>query len=270
LLIAPEAMATKEAGVYQQQHYNGSTCDATDGYPGNLIYAGDMADNWHDEIDAWSSFDANLVLYDEYPEGEDLEDSDVSTYGTDFQTGEGVEYFDVAYVIAHGSYSCGSPYYVELGFTDTVHTDCRPRTSGMQFGDGDLDIFYTSACNSAQHCVFTNGGFGGLDAGNFNLWGGFHGINTDGPGIPGSVTDFVSGTRYSGAGSHWLAEMNHIRLGSDNDDCAIAIVEADNGTDADNYYDNAGIDDYAISTGSHTHRYYYSISGCDPDDGDAL
>lgn len=256
--------------MYALNVYNGSTCDDELGNPNNLIYADNMGEHWYDEIDSWGSFEANVVLADSYPEGEDLMDADRDGDGTDDSYAEGIDTYDVAYVISHGRSTCGGSNIIEFAFpdTDASLSECWPTVNeDIEFGDGDLDIFYSAACNSAQHCVWENGGFADLDVGNFNLWGGFHGINTDGPGIPGNVTDFVSSSRWSGAGQHWLVEMTQIRSGSDNDDCATAIVWASGGSNADNYYLNAGIEDYAISTGSHTTRTYYSVGGCDPEDG---
>lgn len=269
------ALADEESAVYAMATYGGSDCDSALGNPGNLIYSLSMGDRWVDAIDAWGTFEINQALENSTPEGEDFEDSSLDANGTDDQTSpnhEGVDTHDVVYVISHGTHTCSSPVYESVfAFPDsdaTLSDDCSPSTDeDMYLGDTDLNMFYTTGCGSSHYCVWDNDGYDLMDSGSFALWAGFHGINTDGPGIPGAVTDFVSGTRIAGAGSHWISEMNHIRLFANDDDCATVVVWGANSTYTDNYYLNAGIEDFSVSVGSHSMNAIYYVDGCDPDDG---
>ena len=280
LAHVPAALADEESIVHAMEVYDGADCDNELGNPGNLIYSIEMGAAWKNEITTWGTFEVNSSLPNSDPEGEDMEDPQLDVAdGTDDQTVpmEGIDSHDVAYVISHGNHTCDDQalrYETVFGYADTDGTitdDCRPQTDeDIFFGDTDLNIFYSASCSSSHYCVWEADGYDGLDSGNFALWAGFHGINTDGPFIDLAVTDFVSGSRTSGAGSNWIAEMNNIRIGVNDDDCATVVVWGSSTTNTDNFYNNAGIEDFAVSVGTHTMNAIYYIDGCDSFDGAEL
>ncbi len=180
-------------------------------------------------------------------------------------------------MVSHGGYSsCSTSGLSFLGMPDSdtspFSQTCWPDIDqNTEWGDTDLNQFFTSACSSVQECVWDDGGYDFMNSDDFQLYGGYHGINTDGPFIGSLVNDYVNAARYADVGSDWVSIFTAIRVGTNDDDCPGVIIFAETETQANNYYNDAGLDDYySQSTGDHSNRYWFFTDGCDPDDGTSL
>jgi hypothetical protein len=267
-----------ESVTWAQIDWDGGVCDSTLGAPADLIYASSMTDYWFDEVATWS-FTTNNRLLNGSVEGEDLGDVTNVAWGTDTQTTDGIDLYDIAYVVSHGGQDCATSTTGGWSFVGAVDSATTPLSStcapviqdDTQFGDTDLNQYFTGACNSVQTCVWDDNHYDALNAEDFHLYAGFHGINTDGPFIGSAVASYVGGARTVDVGSDWVAAFTNVRVLANDDDCAVVIVYADNSTQANSYFNNAGLDDYySVSTGSQSSQFRFFTSGCDPEDGFAL
>ena len=281
LAFVPTASATgdglAECVTWAMTTYSGNDCFSTLGSPAALLYSDSMTDYWTDEVATWS-FDTNLrVTTETAVEGEDMGDADFIGWGTDTQTTDGIDTFDLAYVVSHGGdRSCSTSGLSFFGLADSDATPlsqtCVPDVQqDTEWGDTALNQFFTAACSSVQECVWDDDGYDTMNSDDFQLYGGYHGINTDGPFIGSEINDYVNGARSVDVGSDWISIFTEIRVLSDDDDCPGVIIFAQTSTQANNYFNDAGLDDYySESTGDHSKRFWFFTDGCDPDEGTSL
>jgi hypothetical protein len=147
-----------------------------------------------------------------------------------------------------------------------IHTQIR-------LGDRDANVICMDASVCLNYDAWVVTGFQNLD---FNDVGsqlavanGYHGSPRDDQHGVQEIGDFAYYARVDGLGDDWVDIMYTYRSGSNDDDCAVTVVFAQNVAEANDAYDYSGLTDFH-STGSHLGPYYYSISGCDPSSGAPL
>lgn len=272
------ALCADTAVVYNQQQYTSASSSCAYWYGildlEDLLYSDDIAGKWHDEIAPWS-FTANTRLNDFAAEMEDIIDDDIDpeAEGTDDQSGDGIDTYDIALVLAHGSAAVCGPSCTDWTIVRFVDTDvavndgafeeCSAESaSEMGLGDGALNQAFFFSDRSLNYETWDEGGLD-IDAGSFALYAGFHGPKTERASDDNDMASFVSTSRTSGVGEHWISEFVQRPLGSDNDDCPTVIVWGSSSSVAMDYYHNAGLDDYP-GVGTHSTSVIVYPTNCNP------
>lgn len=269
-----------EAIIHNIHTWEGASCDDVLGNPPNTTWSNDTAENWIDEIADFGSFDRNVRADNGVPSTRSL-----TTFDTEGMFG--IDAFDVALLFTHGMCYCqGNTHceeganrtwlaYAESGSSTVTSDSCTADTLDEitlgGTGTGDLELFYTMACHSAQKCVYENGGL--------NVWGerlriyaGFHGSHVGTYALPGHVKDFVRGSRTSGAGSHWLEDLHYHAFTTEN--CPVVAIRAGDMLSATYYHlyggFQAGAYDRHRSLGTPANTYEFFVEGCTPRNGNTL
>lgn len=267
--LAPDtAEAAKEGTLYYVNDFDGSlACGGSD-----LRYGDDTVGYLRDKLDSWS-FDSVYYGGNTFLDFPDVTDPDIVASGDDNVATRGVDSADVGMLYSHGSYSCGTNDHSSVVMGDNRSTCRMEYGSGSTandswWGDTDLNVMIIDTCLSAQYCAWNAGGYYHVD-GNFAMLLGFHGISYDSNRHTNNFEDFVDDSRFNGLGDNWVDEVTRRPLGSDNDECAVAVVYEDTASAADSTFDFMGFDDWK-TPGSHTASYYYYINNCDPRSGKQL
>ncbi|NVB42774.1 hypothetical protein G6O69_33440 [Pseudenhygromyxa sp. WMMC2535] len=269
LLASGPADAAKEGTLYYVNDFDGpDACGGSD-----LSWGDDTVGHLNDKLDDWS-FDTSYYHGNLWLDFRDVADVDEDANGEDEVANRGIDSADIGMMYSHGSKLCsGGNYYSSVLLGDDSST-CRLRYGSSYagndawWGDTDLNAMIVDTCYSAQLCAWNNDAYYNVD-GNFAALLGFHGISSDGRSHTNNFEDFVDSSRYNGLGDNWVDDLTRRPIGSNNDECAVAIIYADNLSDANFIYDYMGFDDWK-SPGSHTVSYYYYINGCNPNGGNQL
>ena len=212
----------------------------------------------------WADDEGNFTPVDDYYDDEGNDDA--SPYGVDS--------FDYAFLYTHGNTSGGGSSVVlgspdDEGECNLEYGSTSTRTNDVYWGDNDLNFMMIHACQSLNFEQWQNGGYDqDLIAGDeFSMLLGFHGTVWSGPFEYIRFASWASGVQWNGLGEDWVVELTSMPSGSDNDNCATALVYADNEADAEALYYDTGFEDTQSSHRGTRNEYFWKIVGCDPKDG---
>ncbi len=142
----------------------------------------------------------------------------------------------------------------------------------MEFGDptdGDTEILILFGCNTLQKCVWEGAGYGGVFGDEMNMIAGFHGWSVDTAANEFRITDYAEAGRYNGVGDYWLDSQVVWNSGVNTDQCPTVLIWGSSSTVRQDFFDSGGLQDY-YSTGVHNGSTFFSLSGCDPPNGEVL
>lgn len=269
-LVSPAAFASTEATLYYVNDHDGANaCGGSD-----LSWGNDTVGHLSTKLQNWS-FDSVYYHGNAWLDHQDVTDVTEDSDGWDHTGPHGIDSADIGMMYSHGGYDCSPDHFATVTMGDGVNGDeCTYNYSDAisgndaWWGDTDLNALIVDTCFSAQWCVWNNSALYAV-SGNFAALLGFHGISFDGSTHTNHFENFVNGARYDGLGDDWVDDMTWRPGGSDNDECAVAVVYDDTDNAADFIYDHMGFDDWK-TPGNHGTSYYYYINGCDPDSGKAL
>jgi hypothetical protein len=272
LLVTSTASAAppyREATLYYVDDHDGANaCGGSD-----FSWATDTVGYLEDKLDLWG-FDETYYHGNTFVDSQDLADVNEDATGWDHAGPHGIDSADIGMVYSHGGYSCANDHHSYIKMGDANGAECNLHYSSAAsfndawWGDSDLNAMIVDTCSSAQWCVWNNGGYYAV-SGNFAALLGFHGISSDRSSHTNNFENFTDNSRYNGLGDNWVDDLTRRPIGADNDECAVAIIYADNDSDADYIFDYMGLQDWK-TPGSHTVSYYYYIENCNPDDGQQL
>lgn len=269
VLAAGTAEAAREGTLYYVNDFDGAdACGGSD-----LSWGDDTVGYLEDKLDDWG-FDSVYYHGNRWLDFEDVSDADENVNGEDEVSSRGIDSADIGMMYSHGGKNCSGSHYSSVKMGDNDGASCTLLYSSSAagndswWGDTDLNAMIIDTCSSAQWCVWNNSAYFHAD-GNFATFLGFHGLSYDSRKHTNNFEDFVDNSRYNGLGDNWVDELTRRPIGSNNDECAVAIIFEDSSSDADFTFDYMGFDDWK-TPGSHTTSYYYYINGCDPDGGNAL
>ncbi len=185
----------------------------------------------------------------------------------------GVDGHDIAFICTHGGIVCQSGNYRSSILLGDGSEECNLdyglwSGNDVDWGDTDLNYVIIDACQSAQKCVFDNGGYSSsnMRSEDMGMLLGFHGSSFDNSTHRTHFQTFVNNTYSNNLGDEWVDQMTDFNSGDD--ECGTAVVWADTSAHADTIYNSGGFFDY-ISYGSGIRKYYY-IDNCDPYNGNKL
>lgn len=264
------ASASDEATLYYVNDFDGANaCGGSD-----LSWGDDTVGYLSSKLQTWN-FDSVYYHGNLWLDHQDVTDVTEDSDGWDHNGPHGIDSADIGMMYSHGGYDCSPDHFSTVKMGDGVNSDeCTyhfsDEISGNDawWGDTDLNALIIDTCFSTQWCVWNNSALYTAD-GNFAALLGFHGISSDRSSHTNNFENFVDDSRYNGLGDNWVDDMTRRPLGSDNDECAVAVIYDDNASDADFIYDFMGLDDWK-TPGTHNASYYYYISGCDPASGKVL
>jgi len=254
-------------------------CGSTDPDPPyevtpDLSYCDDNNDAFVDAFrdEGWSQVEH---WFNTAVDGRDWMDAAKTPAGQDTLDPYGADFADVAMLCTHGGHNhAASPHYSFFEMGDDAET-CQPNTStGIELGnDGDLEIFITMACQSAQYDVWTDDGYFSARSrdGSLNTWLGHHGDGHDSKTNRNHYEDYLRESFDNGLGDNWLDEMYRNPLFGDQE-CPVAITFCEAGADCDRQYEYGGFEDrFKVDTSdAKSWSTYYYFTGCDPEDGAPL
>jgi hypothetical protein len=183
---------------------------------------------------------------------------------------QGTDWADAIFVESHGLHVCSSTagYYSRFKTGNVDYGPCIIRSDQhMQFGEGganeEANVLIQYTCESAHLCVWEHGGYNGLQGGSFQMLAGFHGKGYD---YDADMYDYVTDTATDDIGGHWRNVMYIEDVYPNIDQCPTAIVFGSSASNRDNFFLNAGWNDFTATGGTTSSTFYY-LCECDPDDG---
>lgn len=189
------------------------------------------------------------------------------TNAKDTQANAGVDDADVLFVHTHGGHSLPDlRSWLVMGSNADA---CSAITDAhMSLGNGKLNIAVVKACQSGDYEVWKQRGYMELvtSTSNFSMWNAFHGDSSCGGFVKRYVKRYAANSRSDGVGENWIDEAYDWDLGKNNDDCPVSIVFGDTKAARLAMFENGGWRDRK-NTGPKVHSTFFSVQGCDPDNG---
>lgn len=264
-LTAPgHALAEKEATLYYVDNHSGAgACGG-----GNFTWADDTAEYLRDSFNLWNF--AQVSLYSNaWLDFRDIADQDEDPAGRDAVDPAGIDSADVGFIYSHGFRSaCDGVDHdfsgIQMGDNNTtcgVRYGRYNNGNDAWFGDEDLNILIVDTCHSVDRCVWDDFAYTNTSD-NMGALLGFHGISYDSSKHTDHMEDFVDSSRYNGLGDNWVSMLTDLRPGSNNDECATAVVYGATRADINFIFDRGGLDDWKTVTGDRSVFWY--IKGCNP------
>ena len=260
-------------------------CESCGVIPWSIDASVMVYDDFGDFIDD-SNWDVARYSHNAAVDPEDwIDDDEDASFGDDNVDPWGADSSDVAFIFTHGTSGCwsdgtGTNISFEMGaYNDEgSYSDmCSPESDNeWRFGDDsdDLEIVVNDACHGADTCAWDNGAFTltnttGLRGTDLRTYLGFHGVGYSSPGTPGEMHAYVTTSRTSGIGSHWLTERVWIGIFGNDDQCPVAITWGESSSDVIAFHSNGGFADRTNPT-PHDTKTRVFIDGCDPLEGGAV
>ena len=190
--------------------------------------------------------------------------------GNDLRPSIGADADDVLYIHTHGGHVNSVRSYLAMG-NSAAGEDCYVDTDNNMLFNGDLDIAVVKACQSGQLDVFQAGGYRArftTASSSFTMWNAFHGDSSCGSHVTDYVRSYAAESTYNGVGDNWIDEA-YDDDGAEGDDCPVSIVMGATAAACENMYEYGGWLD-RTNTGNKNTSVYYFISGCNPDNANAL
>lgn len=215
-------------------------------------------------------------------------------YGADSVSPDGTDWADVIFYAGHSNHRCDvttrscahdsdcwsdetckngkcNAYRSQFGMGKSISgQECWPDTMHhILWGNDDANVAIFFSCETVQYCVWNAGGYDKMGTGQFNTLLGFHGdmqLSTDNN---TRLDGYLSGTKLDGIGDDWVDELTTIHSGSNNDECATAVVFGSTSSLRTAQYMNGGYKDLKATDSSRSSSIWY-ISGCDADFGETL
>jgi hypothetical protein len=282
------AGASDQFRGYAAESFEGEDDCVIGGEPSDdLTYTIDQVAAADDVFDGWQAsswWDTSGFATNSSFEADMWTDVDMESWGDDHSSVNGADYIDVGYISSHGGWSNpnGSNNAISYHMTGAAQVYpinvCTPDTGlagEVRLGDGDggadhyMKIAIWDTCQSLQKEAFNDAGYQAIDdTDDFRMFAGYHGLSYDAASQVTAAEDYFSTSRTSGAGDHWLDERFIWNLFDVNEQCPTVMIWGDNGTERDDWFDYAGLDDW-LSIGHGTGQFYY-LTGCTPAGGSAL
>ena len=192
------------------------------------------------------------------------------TNAQDAQANAGVDDADVLFVHTHGGHNLADlRSWLVMGSNADA---CSAMTDvHMSLGNGKLNIAVVKACQSGDFEVWKQGGYRELvtSTSGFSMWNAFHGDSSCGGFVKRYVKRYAANSRSDGVGENWIDEAYDWDIGKNNDDCPVSMVFGETKALRLSMYENGGWRDRK-NTGRKTNSSFFSVYGCDPDNGQKL
>lgn len=277
--LADQEVVTFAVGDYKQTNGAGYCCST----------CGELA-NPSSDATAFLDGGAFSTLYDQVAsyantgvDGRDFTDATQYAWGDDDIDPSGIDYADVIFFSGHAGWSSVTDTSHLVMGDDNVGESCTPTLgdddSGsrhMELGNGgtgeEADIMVLYACNNPQYEVWQLNGYNATShsSGQFNMINGFHGDVWEVSGYQDDLEGYATDAKWNAIGDAWIDRMYDPRNAGADDNCPLTLAYGANQSETDDFYVNAGWNDFH-DTGSRSGapRLYY-LCGCDPVDGGAL
>ncbi|MCP3140210.1 hypothetical protein [Pyxidicoccus xibeiensis] len=270
-LLLPAAALANETHVYGIANFGGAgQCEADShsvhtktaaefsGYFSSLMNSGQWTD-----VRTLNNSSARTDLWTDASKGS-------ATNAKDTQANAGVDDANVLFVHTHGGHSkTNNQSWLVMG---SNADSCSAITNvHMSLGNGKLNIAVVKACQSADYEVWEQGGYRTLvtSTSGFSMWNGFHGDSSCGNFVKRYVKRYVANSRSDGVGENWIDEAYDWAALKNRDDCPVSIVFGDTKAKRLAMFEAGGWKDRK-NTGSKGASTFFSVEGCDPDNGRVL
>ena len=256
-------------------------CSSCDDRPINY----DWQDVLVDHLEDWDFASINTPK-DRSVDHDEWADYDKDDEGYDNSSPNGVDSYHIGMVLTHGGsvHSSSSGYYSYFYAGDpSTDGECqlhygRTSENDVTWGDGTLRYVFLKSCNSVDYEVWEHGGYSDHDDSsnaqirddNLRMMAGFHGSHINYSGEVSRWDGYLDNVEYNGIGEDWVDEMTWIKTGSNNDNCAVAQVWADDEYSADQIYEGGGFNDMQSEHNGSGVEIFYGWENCDPSDGPSL
>lgn len=191
-------------------------------------------------------------------------------WGVDDLEDSGADSADYFFHSGHGAHEChgdsSSNFWVTVGAMADSYCEAYSENN-MKFGD-DIRAALFATCQSAQRCVFTDGGYWSMERPGLSVVNGFHGNSWDNADNNWRYYLYIHNSQTSGLGDNWLDYMHQYYVFQD-DQCPASVVFGYNSGDTDYWYSNVGFAENPSYQTHYSSTYYY-ICSCDPNDGPGL
>lgn len=270
-----------ESVAHSVSHYNGtegsppvSQCDCVkNGNPcsnSNWFYT--FASTFNTEMLAMG-YDQHAFWQNIAVDPADIVDPSRHGYGADSVDPYGTDFADVVFTSSHGNHECGPDYQSRFAVGQThANQTCWPETDDdVKWGDVDTNVAILFGCESVQKCVWQNGGYNPMSAGDMDVLLGFHGTMWLSSSTDDRLADYLADSHTQDIGDYWVDYLTDLQTfpWENPDQCATAVLWGASSAEMDEAYNHAGYLDFH-DTGAHLYTAFYYWDGCDPEEGEEL
>lgn len=245
----------------------GYTCTcAAENY---MFYA--YCDSWYDQLDSKTGYvkRGSYDAYDKLREKKFCDDGQEAWCEDD--TAGGLDNYEVAMLCTHGT-DDNDEFRARPCWGGSGSEDCEAHADIWALGNDDLNFLVLHSCHSLDYNLWAD--WGGYMDGAHQV-DGWHGGTclscsaAGGDGLISEYASFVDDAFTQSMASAWTDNLNFINDGSDNDWCAVALVEGNTSRGATTRLINEQYDN-VLSDPTGGYIAYRYISGCDPADESPL